>query len=160
MCLTGTYTYSDTVCRSWPTFVGYGFSDNLVIWILFLFTWFILCPWGFPWSFWCCFREWKIFSQTRPPVAFKWGSVVSGGIKNIFWIWCLLWWDLLTIAPHLHTTSQWKKAISYLAIKIVLLLSVELSIDNSCCFCLVYLVRTTDQSREGLSLLGYLLVLY
>lgn len=98
------------------------------------------CGWG-------C-REWKMLSQTRPPVAFRWGEVVSGDTKNAFWIWCFLW-DPLANAPHL--LGRGRQSLNW-QWRTVLLLSAELPVDTPCCFCWVYLVRTTDWSREEMSL--------
>lgn len=92
--------------------------------------------------------------MTRPPGAFRSRKVVSGGAKNIFWIWCLLWWDPLAGASHLHSTSGLGEAVSCWQGRIVLLLSAEFPLNTSCCFCQVYLVATPVWSREGMSLPG------
>lgn len=57
-----------------------------------------------------------MISQTRPPVAFRWGKVVSSDTNNVFWIWCFLW-DPLADVPHLHLLLGGGEAISHLTMK-------------------------------------------
>lgn len=64
---------------------------------------------------WGC-RKWKMLSQTRPPVAFRWEKVVSSDTKNVFWIWCFLW-DPLADVPHLHLLLGGGEALSHLTMK-------------------------------------------